>query len=197
MTKKKLTPAQKFHRRLAAQRVRDRFFQHDNRSSSRSKCSTSPSNKGTTELQSAIERPGNAPNPFPAQKTRKMKRSNYWRQVKLRKKQKQEKRSIGSCCCHCACSEIRTAPPGTHIQLPSKINKIKLLKNGQISTKLLVKQLSNLHDVNHRHYLKTMHSTSSVLRYLSFDLSHSNKCYMTMEILSRTNILRTFSLFTP
>lgn len=155
MPKKKLTPAQKFHRRLAAQRVRDRFFQHDKRSSSKSSPPVDSQNP-TSELQSAIERPG------PTPKTRKMKRSNYWRQVKLRKKQKQERRS---CCCHCACSEMRTAA-GTVQLLPSN-NKINFLKNGQISAKLLVKQL---HDVKHRHYLKTSMETSSVLRFVSIFL---------------------------
>lgn len=165
MTKKKLTPAQKFHRRLAAMRVRDRFFQHDKRSSSREGPLGKVSQSTSKELQSAVvERPGK---PFPTKKTRKMKRSNYWRQIKLRKKQKQEKGSTGSCCCHCACSEMRAAAlPGTTLQLPANQ---KLSNNNKISTKLLVKQLSNLHQnvKHHQHYINTMQSTctSSVLRY--------------------------------
>lgn len=166
MTKKKLTPAQKFHRRLAAQRVRDRFFQHDKRSSSKESPALNAGNS-LTELKSAIiERPKNGSKLFSAQKTRKMKRSNYWRQMKLRKKQKQEKLSTGSCCCHCACSEIKTVPPGTTFELPASH---KVNNNNKISTKLLVKQLSNLHQnvKHHQHYMKTMQSTctSSVLRY--------------------------------
>lgn len=168
MKKKKLTSAQKFHRRLVAQRKKDRFFEHDTRSE------TSEEGKSSVfdiqDIKSAIELPNN--NDIGHGK--KIKNKNYWRQVKLLKKQKQltlinNSTIKGNCCCHCACSDISIFQPHSHPQLNKttaisyKFLQTKNKRNGKVlqlnEKKSVNDHLRQFHGVGN-----CMHTMQSVIR---------------------------------
>uniref|UniRef100_A0A336LTJ6 CSON004355 protein n=1 Tax=Culicoides sonorensis TaxID=179676 RepID=A0A336LTJ6_CULSO len=155
---KKLTPAQKFHRRLAAERLKERYFEHDKRSSSTSSKHSPILRTPKLEIQSSINKLHHISKvPQNSLKTsRKAKRINYWRQVKLRKKQTEQK----ACCCHCACSELRVISNDT-FQVHNKKIKLKINNNQEVTTNLLMESLSKLNEIKNENLLKTMQSTSN------------------------------------
>lgn len=178
MKKKKLTAAQKFHRRLAAQRKKDRFFEHDTRSEASENAIFD-----TQDIKSTIEQIGHG---------KKIKNKNYWRQVKLLKKQKQltlinNSTIKGNCCCHCACPDISIFQAQSHPQLNNTTSAIsyKFLQTKNKRKGNLIKlneknhgndQLRQFHGVGN-----CMHTMQSVIR-----------CDFFIQLVTNFNSLQTF-----